>query len=170
MKGAAPFRADSSYDGFRRLFIFAFFLAGVLLAGELKTELLFPDSVLFERAALVYGLCLGLVLILSASVWGAALLPVCALVLGCVTGRYANGIVEAFLASGRYAARDLLINAVVIPAFFAAAVQGMRTSSMLGAMLDGSGTSARAAFGRLYAPLALTALGALAAMLALLKG
>lgn len=157
MKDRTALYTEMPYDGVRRLFIFAFFVVGVLLAGETATEI-WPAGDILEPGLYLYALSFGALLVLSASVWGTALLPLCSMGFGCITGRYAEGIVRAFWLSGSRDIKGLLVNAVAVPIFFVAAVRGMRSSSMLGAMLDRHSPALRAEYNREYIPLAVTVL------------
>ena len=151
---------EAAHDEIRRIVIFLSFLAGGMLANRVMpvhmTEL--------EPSFGLYSAILGAVLVLSASVWGAALLPACAILLGGLTRLYADTIVGVYFSGGGVDVNGLLVNAAAVPVFFLAAVRGMRSSSMLGAMIDRQAVQSRAQYNREYVLLAITVLGCIAVL------
>ena len=143
-------------DG-RRLLLFLFFIAGVLLPGtDMEISFYLKDSLV--PTAYLYTLCFGTILVFSASIWGSVLLPVCMLFFGHICGGYAEEIVKTFYAGFGLDTRGLLVNLAVVPLFFLVSVRGMRISAMLGAVLDRSGAGSRVDYNREYIPMAIAVL------------
>lgn len=150
-------RTEAPYDGLRRMFIFMFFIAGILV-GERVLGGYQLDWSSRESTVFVYSVIFGAVMVLSVSLWGSALLPVCSMCFGAVTGNYTSAIVQAFWDMGSRDWRGLIINAVVVPAFFVTAVSGMRCSASLGALIDRYSPAIRAEYNREYGTLAVVVL------------
>ena len=151
---------EAAHDEIRQIVIFLSFLAGATLADRVMPVWITD----LEPSFGLYSAILGAVLILSTSVWGAALLPACAILLGGLTRLYADSIVKAYFSGGDVDVHGLLVNAAAVPVFFLAAVRGMRSSSMLGAMIDRQAAQCRAQYNREYVILAITVLGCMAVL------
>ncbi len=150
---AGKARSVAAYDGLRRMFVFIFYIAGLLFGERILAE--YPlDWSSRESMLFVYSVIFGAVLLLSVSLWGSALLPLCSMCFGAVTGDYASSIVRAFWEAGSRDWRGLIINAAAVPVFFVAAVRGMRCSASLGAIIDRHSPAIRAEYNREYITLA----------------
>ena len=138
-----------------RLLIFTAFVAGStvcqwILKGETPLDGFFP-------LAWLYALLLGATAVLAASMLGIALLPICAFMLGGLTGRCSALFVSAWLSGAAPDPKGLIFSAVAVPLFFMIAVQGMRSSQLLGAMLDNCAAAVRAQYHRTYLSVAVAA-------------
>lgn len=163
MKSGWKVEADASRDNLWRSMIFISFLAGAFLCRSFAVTAQGTESaVLLE--ALIFLLPLAMALLLSASVLGTALLPVCALALGVMSGNSAWQIAQDYLSGAGVNYKWLLVNGICVPAFFTVAVGGMKTSSMLCVMLDKYSVSSRATYNREYITMIFTVTAAVLAV------
>lgn len=147
------------YDGLRRVLIFFFFLGGSVLGKNLFADIYRENSTIFE-SIFIFSVPLGISLILSASLLGAALIPLCSFAMGGISGLSVSRIWTGYLNGAGLELKLALINAIIVPVFFAAAVRGMGASSILYMALDKHNSTTRAAYCREYLPIILSAASA----------
>lgn len=148
--------------GPRRLLIFASFLCGALLCGQLGGR--FPAvGEDFFQSTYAFLLPMAAGLILSASLLGPLLLPVCALALGLVSGLSAGEIREGWLSGAGIDGRLIWLNFISVPAFFAIAVRGLKISSMLYSVMERQGPRGKSEFSGEYIPMIITVIVAVLA-------
>lgn len=146
----------------RRLLIFASFLCGALLYGQLGEKLPAVSRDFFQSTyAFLLPLAAGL--ILSASLLGPLLLPICALALGLVSGFSAGEIREGWFAGAGLDGRLIWLNLISVPAFFAIAVKGLKISSMLYSAMERQGLRGKSEFSGEYIPMIITVIVAVLA-------
>ncbi len=142
-----------------RALLFAFFAAGVSAAyfGSVQLSLFSEPRLFFS------GLMAG-VLLFSASLLGAYLLPLAAMLLGAFTEQTAMGTAALWRSEHMLDLPTFAPGLILVPVFFLAAVHGMAvTSAVQGAMERGSPT-ARAVFQRELAAVFVFVLMAFAAI------
>lgn len=162
MKGTGGGKTSARNYGLQRLLIFLFFTTGSVLSQLISSVTYLPENV--QPVLLICAFTFGIVLILSASVLGIALLPMCAFAFGWLFGEYAEIAVESFKFGAGLDVKGLMLSAVVVPIFFIVSVRGMYTSEMLGSMLDNCNASARAEYNKAYIPIAAAAVAGMLAV------
>jgi len=107
--------------------LFSSFVAGAFLSGFLDIK----DYLPHHEHAIMYTASFALILLFSASVHGVVLIPFSCCLFGIAVGRTAEMLFSGIGAQGSLNVRIIILNLFCVPAFFAVALKGVRTSYIL---------------------------------------
>ncbi len=139
-------------SGYVNLFIFAAFIAGLILYPRLRLRLSFEG--LGYKTGIIICCMLPVFSFLSASsIFGPVILPVCAFTFGAISYMAAERCIIESCADKTNAISYLITALIIFPVFFTIAVQGMGTSKILISSLCSRGLSAKDDFKRKYIPM-----------------